>query len=245
MAVVKPQFTSWSYSRFSDYTQCPQRASYKHLLKLPEGPPSPAMARGAEIDKAGEDYIKGVTAKLRPELNTFKADFAAARKLYANRVKLGARGMAPVVQETWAFRRDWSRTVFNDWNGCALRIKVDLATWSTDTQLDITDWKTGKFKPEMNEKYLEQLELYALGAFMWFDHLETVTARLAYTDLGITFPHQEPLAWTRAGDLRALKAKWEKRVKPMLADKRFAPRPSNDACRFCAYSKSKGGPCKF
>jgi hypothetical protein len=43
----------------------------------------------------------------------------------------------------------------------------------------------------------------------------------------------------------ALKKKWEGRIKALFADDTFAPRPSDFACRFCDYSKEKGGPCEF
>jgi hypothetical protein len=37
---------------------------------------------------------------------------------------------------------------------------------------------------------------------------------------------------------------WEDKTRPMLNDTIFAPKPGN-ACRWCHWKKSNGGPCKF
>ena len=64
MATKPPpkMITSWSFSRYSDYQQCPAKAKYKHVLRMKE-PPNDAMARGTAIHTMAEDYIKG---KLNP-----------------------------------------------------------------------------------------------------------------------------------------------------------------------------------
>ena len=45
-------------------------------------------------------------------------------------------------------------------------------------------------------------------------------------------------------EVPGLKKHWEKRSKAMLADTSFKATPG-DACRWCAYSKTKGGPCEY
>ncbi len=114
------QLTSWSFSRYSQYQQCPAKAKYKFLEKRPE-PSGPALVRGDMVHKAGEAYLRGTSAKLIPELKAFAGEF---KDLRARKRKDPA---SVSVEETWAFRKDWSRTVYNDWNGCWLRIKVDIA----------------------------------------------------------------------------------------------------------------------
>lgn len=256
------QFTSWSYSRYADYQQCPLKASLKHLHKIQE-PGNAAMARGAEIGKAAEVYIKGGTAKLRPELKAFAKDFKAFRTLYK---KLNLRPDKPrtttmlgqkvgpypmTVEDTWAFTKDWAQTTWNDWVGCWVRIKLDCAHEVKGDVLVVTDFKTGKFRPEMNESYLEQLELYALGALLRHPLIKQVKPRLMYTDQGILYPPglsgESELVYTQA-DVPKLKKLWDKRTRAMLMDKRFAPRP-NDKCHWCHYRASNkaagGGQCKF
>jgi CRISPR/Cas system-associated exonuclease Cas4 (RecB family) len=116
----------------------------------------------------------------------------------------------------------------------------------------VTDWKTGKFRPESQEEYLEQLDLYGLGALLIYAGRPglVVRPRLVYTDLGRIYPNcvDEPVVEYRPEDLPKLKKTWEKRVKPMLADKTFAPKP-NKYCYSCHYRASNkangGGQCKF
>lgn len=237
------QLTSWSFSRYSTYQQCPLKAKLNFIDKIQE-PPNQAMARGAQIHNLAEDYIKGKVAKLAPELASFKDEFKRLRTMF----KKVSQSM--VVEDQWAFTKDWDETAWNDWTGCWVRIKLDCAHHEEDTILVVTDWKTGKYREEKNEEYVEQLELYALSALLLHEHIEEVRPRLAYTDLGRIYPNGEDepeLIYTRA-DIPRLKKLWEKRVKPMLNDKTFAPRP-NSLCKWCFYRAGNkaagGGQCKY
>ena len=89
-----------------------------------------------------------------------------------------------------------------------------------------------------------QLELYALAAFKRYPHLEEVLPRLVYLDTGDVYPPEDdPLVFKRS-DVPALEKLWAKRIKPMLADKRFLPKPNNK-CRWCHFRKENSGPCRF
>ena len=238
------QITAWSFSRYSTYKQCPLKLKISAIDKINE-PPNDAMARGNAIHKLAEDYIKGKIARLPVELKLFKEEFAKLKKQFKKKVN----GM--VVEDNWSFTKDWTETAWNDWVNCWVRIKLDCAHHEDEETLIITDWKSGKFRPEMNEEYVEQLELYAPAAFLLHPHIKKVKPRLAYLDLGRVYPNgkDEPeLVYSRE-DLPKLIKLWEKRVKPMMSDKRFAPRP-NDKCKWCFYGqsgKAKGGPglCKY
>lgn len=235
------QITSWSFSRYSTYKNCPLKLKLSAIDRIRE-PGNEAMARGDAIHKLAEAYIKGEGRTLPPELKLFKDEFKKLRAQFKKKIS----GM--VVEDNWSFTKDWTETQWNDWIGCWVRIKLDCAHHEDDETLIITDWKTGKFRPEMNEEYVEQLELYALAALLLHEHIKQVKPRLAYLDLGITYPEAEkPLVYTRA-DIPKLKKLWEKRTKAMLNDKQFAPRP-NDKCRWCFYRSSNkaagGGQCKY
>lgn len=237
------QITSWSFSRYSTYKQCPLKLKLSAIDRIKE-PGNDAMNRGAAIHNLAEDYIKGkVKARTFPmELKKFEADFKMMKAQYKKKIS----GM--VVEDNWAFTKDWDETQWDNWTQCWVRIKLDAAHHQDLETMIVTDWKTGKFRPEQNEDYVEQLELYALSALLLHPHIEKVMPRLAYLDVGIVYPEvPTDMLFTRA-DIPALKKKWEKRVKPMLNDKIFAPRP-NDKCRWCHYRKSNaangGGQCKF
>lgn len=236
------QITAWSFSRYSTYKQCPLKAKLAYIDKITE-PPNDAMARGSRIHDDAEAYIKGKLPKMPIELKKFAKLFRRLKKQYQCIIS----GM--VVEDTWAFTKDWDQTTWNDWIRCWVRIKLDCAEQTDGDTLVIRDWKTGKFREEMNEDYVEQLELYALAAFLIYQHIKTVRPILVYLDLGIEYPPagDDSLVFTRE-DLPALKTKWEKRVAPMLADKSFAPRPNNK-CHWCFYRAANkangGGQCKF
>lgn len=238
------QISAWSFSRYSTYKLCPLKAKISYIDKIQE-PPNQAMSRGALIHNFAEDYIKGKVTKLAPELVQIKGELKQLRAMF----KKNSESM--VVEDQWAFTKTWGESAWNDWLGCWLRIKLDCAHHEQPTSMIITDWKTGKYYAGQNDDYVEQLELYALAALLMHEHIDTVKPRLVYTDLGRIYPNgaDEPeLIYTR-GDIPKLKKLWEKRVKPMLNDKIFAPRP-NDKCKWCFYGqsgKSKGGPgtCKY
>jgi hypothetical protein len=238
------QITSWSFSRYSDYKQCPLKAKLKHVDRIKE-PGSDALNRGAAIHDLAEQYIKGkIKARTFPvELKAFEAEFKMMKAQYKKKIN----GM--VVEDNWAFTKDWDETQWDNWTQCWVRIKLDCAHHQDLETLIVTDWKTGKFRVEQNEDYVEQLELYALSALLLHPHIEKVLPRLVYLDQGTIYPEQpEDVLFTRA-DIPMLKKKWEKRVKPMMSDKIFAPRP-NDKCKWCWYGQSKkaaGGPglCKY
>lgn len=235
------QITSWSFSRYNTYKQCPLKLKLSAIDRIRE-PGNPAMARGDAIHKLAEAYIKGEGRALPPELKLFADEFKKLRAQYKKKIN----GM--VVEDNWSFTKDWDETQWDDWINCWLRIKLDCAHHEDDETLVITDWKTGKFRPEMNEEYVEQLELYALAALLLHEHIQQVKPRLVYLDLGLTYPTaDQPLVFTRA-DIPKLKQLWAKRTKAMLNDKQFAPRP-NDKCRWCFYRASNkaagGGQCKY
>lgn len=239
------QITSWSFSRYSTYKQCPLKAKLQFIDKIKE-PPNPAMQRGADIHDACEAYIKGTLPRLPAECRPFKKEFQEFRKQY----KKAISGM--VVEDTWAFTKDWDETAWNDWANCWVRIKLDCAHHEDEETLIITDWKTGKYRPEKNEEYVEQLELYALAALLLHEHIQVVKPRLVYLDAEVIYPQpgtedEIELTFYRE-NIEWLKKLWVKRTGPMLRDKKFAPRPNN-LCHWCFFRKSNaangGGQCKY
>lgn len=234
------QITSWSFSRYQLWKQCPLKARLKFIDRLPE-PGSAAMDRGSEIHKGIEDYIKGLITRVNKDWNpklfgVLLKDIKSKRKRDIESV---------TVEDTWAFRADWSETTFDDWNNCWLRVKVDCSVvggTEDNVVIDIYDWKTGRYRPNDEMSYAMQLDLYALGALTLYRDIKEVAVKpqLIYIDEGV---QHSPATYTKT-DLPRLRKEWEARVKPMLADMKFAPKPNN-LCRFCHYRAGNGGPCKF
>jgi hypothetical protein len=226
---------SWSFSRYNDYKKCPAFFKFKHIDKRKEEP-NAAMQRGSDYHLLAENYLKGTIKSLPVELKLLKTEYTQWR---AEKIK--------GVEEQWAFKRDWSETFWNDWNGCWLRVKMDAYYINVEhNALVLIDHKTGKLREEKNAEYLEQLELYGLAGLVKFPDIKVVSPRLAYIDVGIVYPNpeEEEIEYTRK-DEPLLKKKWEKKVIPMFVDKTFNPTPSDAACRFCTYRKAEGGPCRW
>lgn len=262
----KKQFTSWSNSRWNDYAQCPARAHYKHIQKLPE-PKSGPMDRGIEIAKIEEAFFKGEIKKLPIAKTKGKVESPGDRndpttwpKWDGDLAKAIRNGLAihPNIapelnaakkqkdmfcEENWGFKKDWSVTDYFDWTGCWLRVKVDVGWGATlGTICHLRDNKTGKYSEYDVEKYLEQLRLYAAAGAARFPHVTEFHVQLWFTDLGIAHP-EKPMVITRAEALK-LQKKFTKQVQPMFSDTRFDPKP-NSGCRWCHFRRSNNGPCKF
>ena len=221
--------TAWSYSRYADYKQCPLRFKLKYIDKLPE-PGSPAMQRGSDIHKEGENYLIAPPAKGK------KVTPVPASYLHFKEEMEQLRGLDPLVEQQWGFTREWSPT---GWFGkdTWLRIVCDVVVLYDDHTCDLIDFKTGR-KYDTNE---EQVELFSSGVFMKFPQIEMVTTRLWYVDQ----PRDNEVIreYTR-DDFERIRKEWEQKIVPMFKDKRFAPTP-NDKCKWCSFAKAKGGPCKF
>ncbi len=228
--------TSWSFSRYSKYTSCPAQFKFNVLMKLPE-PKSEALDRGAKVHDDITAFLKGLVRATPKDLKKFE-DLARDIKLKAKKTPDKV-----IIEEDWALRVDWTKTRWDDWIGCWLRAKVDAAYFVTNDELAVVDWKTGKYRPDRNQEYLEQLELYAAIALTLFSDIKDlkVSPRLVYLDTGDV--HPAPKIYTSV-DMKPLQKTWEKRVAPMFKDKTFKPKPGN-ACRWCHYRKSNGGPCEY
>ena len=216
--------TAWSYSRYADYRQCPLRFKLKYIDKLTE-PGSAAMQRGSAIHKKGENWLK---AKRRLPLPSEYEHFAD--EMYQ------LRDLNPMVEQQWGFTREWEPT---SWFGKQtwLRVICDVAVVYDDGDADVIDFKTGR-KYDTN---VEQMELFGHAIMFRFPEVNTVTTRLWYLDQPKDNVVED--SYDRK-NLPALRKDWEKKTAAMFKDKRFAPTP-NEKCRWCAFSKDKGGPCPY
>lgn len=228
-----PLITAWSYSRYADYEQCPLMFKLKHIDKI-KPPSSPAMQRGTDIHKEGEIYL---TAARKPKkVPVTYSNFAEQMEQL--------RTLNPRCELQLGFTDKWTKATAtprdpNGWfaQDTWLRIVCDVDVRYEDHTADIIDFKTGK-KYETNE---HQVELFSTAPFMEDPQLTNVTTRLWYLDLD---KDNEVIREYSRKDFEAIKKDWAKRVRPMFADRRFAPKP-NQKCRWCHFRKENGGPCKF
>jgi len=221
------RITTWSYSRWTTYEDCPARARYKFLDRLPD-PSGPAADRGTALHKAAELYVKGEEKKLHPELKLVADDLKRLKKLKAD------------CELELAVTADWAPI---DWFGAKTwcRAKIDAVAKVRPGTVEVTDHKSGRYKPG-DEGYGRQLGLYAAFIFAHDETAETVESRLLFVDHGKV----EPMTFTRRENFAELKEIWADRTQAMLNDTRFDPTPG-PVCRQyggCAFSKMRGGPCE-
>ena len=219
----KPRITAWSYSRYQVYKSCPFKAHCKFNLKLKE-PSVPQMERGIKVHKDCELYLNE-GGRIKKEMKLFTDEFKELRALKA------------VAEAEWAFTNRWSQTGWFDKN-VWLRTKIDALVDAENTDdgvLRIIDAKTGK--PSDDNK--EQLELYGVSGFSMRKKVKKIRTELWYLDQGVI--HDEEFDRKH---FVALKKMWQDKVRPMMNDNDYVPRPSYK-CKWCAFSKDSGGPCEF
>ena len=217
------QISAWSFSRYSTYVSCPRKAKYTIIDRLSQ-PGSAAMDRGTAIHKLAEDFALKRLKKLPAELALFKEEFMALKK-----------EKSVICEEQWAFTKDWDPCGWSDWNNAWCRVKMDCAYVRSDNVLVIIDHKTGKIKDD----HKEQLSLYALAGLVMYPDVVGVEAKLWYLDAG----EEVTESWD-AEQYESLKKLWAKKVKAMLSDKTYKPKPGV-ACRWCHFRKGNDGPCEF
>lgn len=261
--------TSWSPSRVAAYEECPRKFKLEKLDKLcPKcfkgkldgGYDRPAvcgackavmevpapLARGSEIGKNLEEYVLGKADALHPEVLN-----AASRKLATSLRKLAVRGKAKpelpilldkdwqVVPPGWAhFKRVWLNT------------KLDVFVLKDKKTARVIDWKTGGIDRRTGEikadrKYDFQLLTYSVAALCAFPEVERVTSALVFVDCPAA---ADPVVEREECNLDrkrlpVAKASLLVRCAPLFNDDVMGPSPSM-GCRWCPFSKSKGGPCE-
>jgi CRISPR/Cas system-associated exonuclease Cas4 (RecB family) len=208
----------WSFSAWQTWNLCPARAKYRYVDRLPE-PPNQYAQRGIEVHGMVEAYIKGVVPEYKHE-----SDVVTKRVLEAKAID-GVQA-EPFI----GMSRKWEPAQFKTaW----LRGKFDLM-WSAGKVLNIVDLKTGK----QRDSHGDQMELYACMGQRWAN-AERVKVSLWYMDLEKFTSINYHIV-----ELAELRRKWNDAGKELTTAKRF-PTRSGPHCKWCAYSKAKGGPCRY
>lgn len=212
---------AWGFSKLDKYRSCPAKFYYEFIKKLPS-PGSPAMERGQKMHENIESYLNGWVLDLIPEVAAWKE---ALDDLKTRDFK---------AEQALGFTSNWTK--LPDWFGPEtwLRVKMD-ATFKEGVKGTAIDFKSGKYRIPSTE----QIELYAIALHAANPDLEEVCAEFWFLDTGDTYEK----TYT-AAQLLALRKKYEQYVEPLYKDEIFAPTPSNE-CRWCNFSKTKGGPCKY
>jgi hypothetical protein len=180
------------------------------------------MERGGKMHENIEMYLNGWTNDLIPENEDWKDAFDALKKH-------DFKG-----EQSLGFDKDWNR--LPDWfdKRTHLRVKMD-AYYREGDEMTVIDFKSGKYRVPSQD----QIELYAVAGLSIFPDIKTVTAEFWFLDADETFRR----AYTST-ELLALRKKYEDASAPMYTERAWTPAPSAE-CRWCPYSKTKGGKCAF
>lgn len=233
---------TWSFSRLMNYENCPYSVYLKSVEKAPD-PSGLAAERGTLVHETLENFIQVESDSLAPIMQPGmkKIDLAPFVPL-AERLRESWQAGCVEVEGDWGFTRAWEPTGFfakDVWG----RMKLDVIDFEGSTPDEGTsavaiDWKTGrKFGNEL--KHNQQGLTYAIGAFMRYPNLQFVETQFVYLD-------EKDLLTNKYTRERAmlLKPMIDKRTNRMTTATEFPPKPSMQACRFCAHAKTQEGEDK-
>lgn len=223
-----PKYTgAWTWSRLADAEQCKLFFRLRHVEKREE-PSSPAMERGSEIHKSLDNWLKGRTPALHPEVH--KLMIPPLEKLKKEKSLLS--------DEAWGYTKEWEPLPVtgyfsrHDW----VRAKADAVTVKSAV-VTVIDFKTGKPR-DVSE---DQVRFYGVLGLQRYKAAKSAALALWYTDAGKIVPC-EPV---KRADVPKLIKDYTARAQTHVYDEEtFAPTPG-DHCNRCPFSRYKGGPCKY
>jgi CRISPR/Cas system-associated exonuclease Cas4 (RecB family) len=218
------------------YAECPLKAKLKFIDKLQE-PSSPALERGTVLHKQCEDFLLGRIKTVTKETKPIAAQLKDLKK----------RGA--LAEAEFAFDVDWRPVSWFD-RSAWCRVKADAVVAPVvDTKspvVEVHDFKSGgKLDTSgsvlSNDAYPVQLRLYALAGLLTYPVAEKAQTSLIFIDHGKTVPMEDEF---KRKDVKLLQKEWVVRTKKMLNDTVFKPTPGN-GCRYCFFSKARGGQCPY
>lgn len=216
----------YSYSQWEAYDDCPQKWKFRSIDRLPQGPSGPAAQRGQLIHDSIESYINGADRSvLHPDIHP---DYVEVFDEYRHWP----------TGDRWAEREfgvtpDWKMTGKKEPDSRLMAV-LDVVGANKNI-VDIGEWKSGKPK----DRHVEQRKIYACVGMTYWPHAEQIIVTTHYVEN--TAPSEKLIVSPR-GAQKLMKI-WDQRFDRMDSDKICGPRPGF-YCRWCDYSREKGGPCK-
>lgn len=212
-----------SYSALTKYEDCPlkYKLSYLDGINYASGP---AAAKGTRLHTACERFLKGEIPA-----TALSVDFMRIRPLLEVAKEKGAK-----AEEIWLIRDDTWEFQAEETPDTTFKAIVDIH-WIEDNILHIRDLKTGR----PGNSHYDQLEAYAVLGLMRYPEVEEVVVAPIYLEgegAHTCYPRAlEPF----------LQQVWKGRWDKLYGATEFPATPSNEACKWCSYKKSKGGECEW
>ncbi len=215
---------TWSLSALGTYEKCGFKYRLKYVEKIKEQR-SDAANRGVDNHAIVEGFLKGEIPTLPENLAFYSAFLTGLRQyeIYPEHKISLTRQWTPT---TWGAENSWYRGV--------LDLKL-IRRHDGGQSAVVYDWKTGKIYPDHDD----QKSLYSLAVLSEQPSLLQVRAVHVYLDRN---EHREKTF--HRDQVHDLRREWETRVQRIEQDPVYIPNPGW-ACRYCSFSRAKGGPCQF
>lgn len=211
----------WGFSKYDVFRTCHAKFKYQFIDRLPQGS-SPAMERGGDMHKNIENYLNGWSKDLLPSVENWQEAFDSLKlKNFKGEQSIG-------INKDWKLLPNWFAK--STW----LRVKMD-AYYIQDKKMRVIDFKSGKYRIPSTD----QIEIYAIAGISIDPTVEEVDAEFWFLDADEVYT----VSYTR-DQLIALRKKYEGLVAPIYTEELWEPSPSNE-CRWCPYSRTKNGPCRY
>lgn len=212
----------WGWSKLDVFRTCKKKFDFQFIQKIPE-PGNAAMARGSQMHDDIEAYLNGWSTDVPVgPLTDWKKRFDELR---------GSNFMAEQavgLDKNWALLPNWFHK--DTW----VRAKMDANKLSGD-ELTVIDFKSGKYRVP----HPDQVELYSIVGHAIHPHVRKVHAEFWFIDADDVYNKT-----FTAAELLELRKKWEAEAAVIYGTEVWAESPSKD-CKYCTYSRSKGGKCKY
>jgi CRISPR/Cas system-associated exonuclease Cas4 (RecB family) len=222
-----------SWSRLSDYQQCPRKFHLKYIQKaFPQEEKSFHLIKGENIHRQLEAYLDAKKAGTTPDTERMTAYTPEVRETLPLIDRLMSQFQACYSEAQVAVTYDWKQT---EWfaKDVAWRAIID-ATFINPGHAFLIDWKSGKKYDYADEK--GQLHLSGL---IGMETIEVEHMDVAY--VFVEHKHSSPIKLKRSQDAASLKAHFKEQFDIVNADKEFKPKV-NENCKWCQAKKAQ---CPF
>lgn len=214
-----------SFSRVSDFQQCPHKFEAKYILKdYPDDSDNPAFAKGQEVHKQLENYVlhKRGDIETAPTMGNI------------------AKTILPMLDSLWKLCNghvfpEKQIAVNHDWEPCSwfdkphvvkFRVIIDLLAFTSPVKLLAGDYKTGKVR-DYEDGELTQLRLTAVTLFQLYPKIEEITCVYWYVE------HKKSVPVTfKRDDLEGMIGPWEDIYDHINSVTEFEPK-KNKYCNWC------------
>jgi hypothetical protein len=225
---------AWSLTGLLNFESCAYRAFLQYVQKAEQpiiSDPNHPLERGKRIHAEVEDYISGKTDDFPSSGKKLKDEILFCKEKFQE-------GNA-VVEEKWGFTDEWVDTGFFDDNVWC-RMVTDAYIKMDEDSAIVYDWKTGKsFGNEV--KYMQQMQLYGIGALLRSPELELVDVHLGFLDDGKI----RSKVFRRGNKLNRLLQRFTERGERMVKCTAFPAKPNPVNCKWCPFGPTGTNACVY